>query len=62
MKKQYHSTKSKQTNKKVRVKLDFKDDSIMKIKWKSPNDNKQNTVDFNVDFSKDDFIKMKDNH
>lgn len=34
MKKQYHSQKSKQTNKKVKFKFDLKDNTVQKQKFK----------------------------
>ncbi len=48
MKKQYHSQKSKQTNKKVKFKFDPKDKSILKIDMNSPKGNKA-TLDFIAD-------------
>lgn len=62
MKKQYHSQKSKQTNKKVKFKFDPKDSSIMKVKWNSPNDKKGNILDINADPKKFNTINIEDNH
>ena len=45
----------------LKYKFDSKDNSILKIKWKSPNDKKENILDFRMD--KEDYtIKIKDNH
>lgn len=62
MKKQYHSKKSKTTNKKVKFKFDPKDSSIIKSKWNSPNDNKGNILDINTNPKKFNTIEIKDNH
>lgn len=63
MKKFTNKTTSKETNKKnVRFKLAPKDSSIMNIKWNSPNDNKGNTLDINVNPKKFSTIKIEDNH
>ena len=62
MKKQYHSKQSKQTNKKVKVKFDPKDNSIIKVKWNSPIDKKGNVLNINADPKKFNTIKIKDNH
>lgn len=40
MKKQYHSQKSKQTNKKVMFKFDTKDNTVFETTVTSPNGNK----------------------
>lgn len=61
MKKQYHSSKSKTTNKTIKIKFDPKDTSIFKVDWKSPNDKKQNTLDFNLN-PRGETIKIEDNH
>jgi hypothetical protein len=42
MKKQYHSQKSKQTNKKVMFKFDPKDNTVFETTVTSPNGNKNN--------------------
>ena len=46
----------------TKTKLDLKDNSILKIRWKSPNDKKENTLNINVDFKDANTIKIKDNH
>ena len=33
----------------IKIKLDMTDNSIFKVKWKSPNDQKENTVDIRAD-------------
>lgn len=45
----------------TKYKFDSKDNSILKIKWKSPNDEKENTIDFRSDKEKYT-IKIEDNH
>lgn len=62
MKRHSSRSKSSNTSKKVKYKLDFKDDSIMKVKWKSPNDGKENVLDIGIDLKDNSFIKIKDNH
>lgn len=42
--------------------MDFKDDSILKVKWNSPNDKKENVLNFGIDMKDNNFIKIKDNH
>lgn len=45
----------------LKYKFDTKDNSILKIKWVSPNDKKENTLDVRSD--KENYtIKIKDNH
>lgn len=45
----------------TKYKFDIKDNSIIKIKWTSPNDKKENTLDIRSD--KEDYtIKIKDSH
>lgn len=45
----------------IKIKLDMTDNSIFKVKWKSPNDQKENTVDIRAD--KENYtLKIKDNH
>lgn len=63
MKKQHHSQTSKQTNKKtVKYKFDAKDSSIINVKWNSPYDNKENTLNINVNPKKFNTIEIEDNH
>lgn len=57
MKKQYHSQKSKQTNKKVMFRFDLKDKSILNIKTTTPKGNKVN-LDFTNDLNAPD-INMR---
>lgn len=46
---------------KWKIKFDPTDTSIFKIKWESPNDKKENTLDIKSD--KENYtIKIKDNH
>ena len=45
----------------TKYKFDIKDNSIIKIKWTSPNDKKENTL--NIRSDKEDYtIKIKDSH
>ena len=48
----------KSANKKY--KFDLNDNSLIKIKWTSPTDNKENILDIRLD--KNNSIKIKDNH
>lgn len=45
----------------IKYKFDAKDNSLLKIKWNSPNDKKENTLDIRSDKEKYT-IKIKDNH
>lgn len=47
---------------KIKYKLDWNDDSILKVRWKSPNDKKSNLFNLIVNMNDDDFLKIKDNH
>ena len=46
----------------VNYKFDPSDSSIMKISWNSPNDGKNNLVNFLLDWEQPYDIKIKDNH
>lgn len=59
MKKQNHSQTSKKT---IKYKFDAKDSGIMNVKWNSPNDNKGNTLNINVNPKKFNTIEIEDNH
>lgn len=62
MKRQTSSKSSKNSNKKTRFIFNSKDKSVLKLRWFSPNDKKENVIDFKNDFSNDNFIEIKDNH
>lgn len=55
---------SKISNKKVKVryKFDTNDDSVLKFKWRSPNDRKMNELNFVNDGNGGNTINIKDNH
>lgn len=42
--------------------FDLNDNSILKIAWNSPNDNKSNLFNMLVDFNDPAAIRIKDNH
>ena len=44
----------------TKYKFDLKDNSLIKVKWTSPTDKKENTLD--IRFDKNNSIKIKDNH
>lgn len=46
----------------VHYKFDITDNFIVKVKWKSPIDKKDNTLNINADIKEVNFIKIKDNH
>ncbi len=62
MKRTTSKNSSKSSSKKVKVKFNPKDFNILNIKWNSPNDNKENNFNINVDPRKFDTIEIKDNH
>lgn len=51
---------SKKVN--VRYKFDTNDDSVLKFKWRSPNDRKMNELNFVNDENGGNTINIKDNH
>ena len=50
------------TNKLFKFLLDWDDNSIVKLKWKSPNDKKSNLFDFLVDFGNNNDMIIRDFH
>ena len=67
MKRQSSKSSSKSSSKKVKSKkVNFsfnpKNFDILNIKWKSPNDGKENEFNINVDPRKFNTIEIKDNH
>lgn len=53
-------TSSKKVN--VRYKFDTNDDSVLKFKWRLPNDRKMNELNFVNDENGGNTINIKDNH
>ena len=64
MKRTTSKSSSKSSSKKVKIRYNFdiNNDSILKLKWQSPNDKKMNVIDFTADPEKGNTIKIKDNH
>ena len=62
MKRTSSKTASKSNKRQIKYKFDRKDNSILKIKWKSPNDKKGNTFDVNVNPKKFNTIEIQDEH
>jgi hypothetical protein len=64
MKRTTRKSSSKSSSKKVKIRYNFdiNNDSILKLKWQSPNDKKMNVIDFTTDPEKGNTIKIKDNH
>lgn len=57
-----NSSKSSSKKVKVRYKFDTKDNSVLKLKWQSPNDRKMNELNFVNDENGGNTINIKDNH
>jgi hypothetical protein len=56
------SSKSKSKKVKIKYNFDINNNSVLKLKWKSPNDKKMNIIDFTTDPEMGDTIHIKDNH
>jgi len=54
--------RKKNTSKNTRYKFDLKDNSIVDVKWNSPNDKKYNNVRITADFRDFNFVTIRDNH
>lgn len=42
--------------------IDFYNNSIVNVKWESPNDKNENVLDININLKDKDMVKVKDNH